>query len=81
MTEINCKDNVLRNCDKDLKFSPHVNENPIKILDNEIIFVPVEVCDLKVISEISQNYMIRRNPEAKTFIRQKYSQLFIEINK
>ena len=81
MAEINCKDNVLRNCDEDLKLSRHVNENPIKILDNEIIFVPVEVCDLKVISEISQNYMIRRNPEAKTFIRQKYSQLFIEINK
>ena len=54
MTEINCKDNVLRNCDEDLKFSPHVNENPIKILNNEIIFVPVEVCDLKVIFEISK---------------------------
>ena len=81
MTEINCKDNVLRNCDEDLKFSPHVNENPIQILNNEIIFVPVEVCDLKVISEISQNYMIRRNPEAKTFIKQQCSQLFIEINK
>ena len=42
MTEINCKDNVLHNCDEDLKFSPHVNENPIKILNNEIIFVPVD---------------------------------------
>ena len=59
----------------------NLSEKTPKILDEEIIFLPVAVKDAKKVAEISQYFMIRRNPQDSDFITKKCQELFEAINK
>ena len=65
----------------DSQTQDQMDSNPKNtILDDSIIYIPVAISDLKTIGEISQNYMIVRNPEKEKVIRQQFSSLFTKIN-
>ena len=65
----------------DSQTQDQIDSNPRDtILDDSIIYIPVAISDLKTIGEISQNFMIVRNPVKEEVIRQKFSSLFTKIN-
>ena len=81
MAKYNGKQEVDEILIEGVETNTNLSEKNPKILDEEIIFLPVAVKDAKKVAEISQYFMIRRNPQDSDFITKKCQELFEAINK
>ena len=81
MAKYNGKQEVDEILIEGVETNTNLNEKTPKILDEDIIFLPVAVKDAQKVAEISQYFMIRRNPQDSDFITKKCQELFEAVNK
>ena len=81
MAKYNIKQEVSEKLFGEVQTNTNSREKSPKILDEDILFVPVAIKDAEIVAEISTNFMIRRNPQNSDFITKRCKELSYDINK